>query len=122
MKARLFLLVIIAILLCGCGTSYYSTSSNQFSMGKTSYISNYRVLQTINTHFVLATDTKIVASPMIVAIRTSDEANPFYDNQMISGGFVMVDTYTYDTVPDENGRSRRKTVPLLIPKAEYQSK
>lgn len=31
----------------------------------------------------------------------------------------MVDTYTYETVPDHRGRFFEKTVPLVIPLEEY---
>ena len=121
MKARLFILSLIAYILCGCSVmsnSYTLPTSTQFAMGKGTYISNYRIIQTLNEHFALAADNR-VGSNMIIAVRTSGGFDPFYDEEIISGQFVMVDTYTYETVPDDNGRTRAKTVPLVVPRADY---
>lgn len=124
MKVRLLLLALVATILCGCGstTAYFSSSPNRFVMGKSTYITNYRVLQTINPHFALAIDNRMVTNRLVIAIRTSEQSDPFYDGQTISGSFVMVDTYTYETNPDEYGRTRVPTVPLVVPKDEYGSK
>lgn len=116
-KKRIIILAVVMAILSGCGLSYYSSSTtNKFAIGKTSHISNYRVLQAINKHFVLAIDDRIVVNPLVIAIKTSEGHSPFYDGQIISGWFEMTDTYTYETMPDENGRTRIKTVPLVIPK------
>ena len=95
-----------------------TVSRTNFSLGKTTRLYNFMVMQ-CSEHFALAMETKLVASPLIVAIKTSDSFEPFYDGKAISGYFVMIDTYTYETVPDENGRTRMKTVPLVVPREEY---
>ena len=111
----------IALLLCGCGPMRYTSSSAKFAVGKTSYISDYRVIQTLNAHFALAKDSRIVSNPLVIAIRTAEDADPFYDGQSISGQFVMVDTYTYETAASTAANIRMKTVPLVVPKKEYQT-
>lgn len=118
MKTKLLILALITAVLCGCGSSNRTTSTNQFSLGKYTYISNYYVLQTLDTHFALAADNR-ASSLVIVAIRTSDYFNPFYDKKRVDGWFVMVDTYTYETMPDKYGRTQIKTVPLVVPKDDY---
>ena len=57
---------------------------------------------------------------MVIAIRTSDKFYPVYDGEIISGAVVMTTTYTYETREDEHGRSRMKTVPVVIPLSEYK--
>ena len=120
MKARLFIVAIIATILCGCGsTASYSSSPHRFVMGRATFITNYRVFQTISPHFALAIDNRVVTNRLVIAIRTSEESDPFYDGQTIAGSYVMVDTYTYETNPDEYGRTRVPTVPLVVPRNEY---
>lgn len=123
MKTKLFLLTLAMAIFCGCSSSYsISTSPYQLAIGKKTYISNYRVIQTIDTHFALAVDSRIVDYPFVIAIKSSVEHAPFYDGQIITGSFVMIDTYTYETVPDKENRTFVKTVPLVIPKNEYNEK
>lgn len=121
MKRVFILLLLLAEILCGCSTTYSSTSSAKFSMGKTTYISNYRVMQTLNPHLVLAIDNRAVENKLIIAIQTASRSNPMYDEQIISGRFVMVDTFTYETTRDRYGRTTRKTVPLVVPEKDYKA-
>lgn len=118
MKIRLLILSICALILSGCVSSYMTLSTTNFELGKVTRLNNFLVFQSTE-HFALAAETKLVASPLIVAIRTSKYYEPFYDGKVIRGRFVMVDTYTYETVPDDNGRTRMKTIPLLVPFEEY---
>lgn len=121
-RKGLLILALFSIILSGCGTTMAVTNTNDFAVGKTTRISNYRVLQTLNSHFALALDESPTPNIMVVAIRTSENHSPFYDGQKIGGLFVMIDTYTYETNPDNNGVTRVKTVPLIIPKDDYSGK
>ena len=122
MKVRLLILTLFVAVLCSCGvpstTSYKipATPVNQFSMNKSTYVANYKVFQTLNERFALA---MAQGGNMVIAIRTSTDFDPFYDGMTITTNLVMVDTYTYETVPDENGRRSVKTVPLVIPRDDY---
>ena len=42
-----------------------------------------------------------------------------YDGRLLANDYVMIDTYTYTTYPDELGRTYSKTVPVVIPKEDY---
>lgn len=117
MKTKLFFLTLITVIICGCGSTINTTRPDSFSVGKYTYISNYYVFQTVDTHFALVADNR--PSRLIIAIRTSDYFNSFYDKKRIDGWFVMVDTYTYETVPDKYGRTQIKTIPLVVPKEDY---
>ncbi len=120
MKTRLLILTIIAAILCGCGPMQYSVNSNRFSLGKATYISDYRVIQTIDSHFALLVNMRNATSPFVIALRTSKAFEPFYDGQYFRGTVVMVDTYSYETRPDEYYRTMNKTVPLVVPKSDYE--
>ena len=116
MKTRLFIIALMTVVLCSCGSSIHPTNPNNFSIGKPTYISNYYVLQTLDAHFALVADN---TSRLIIAVNTSDSFHPFYDKEKVSGWFVMIDTYTYETVPDKYGRTFIKTIPLVVPKQDY---
>lgn len=81
-------------------------------MGKTTRISEYRVMQTLNSGFGLAINSKA----MVIAIKTSTKFYPIYDGETISGNVVMIDTYTYES------QMGMKTVPVVIPYSEYRDK
>jgi hypothetical protein len=114
--------VAVAVLLAtACGTSKYgikSTAPDDFKMGQSTWIFQYTVFQRLEPGFCLVESS---FSDQIIAVRAHEgfEYYPFYDKQLISGKYVMVDTYTYETVPDFRGRSFEKTVPLVIPLEEY---
>ncbi|MCR4860565.1 MAG: hypothetical protein K5910_07880 [Bacteroidales bacterium] len=116
-RVRLIVLAILAIVLCGCSTARYSTSSARFYPGKSTYITNYRIMRTISPHLALAVDNRPVDNKLVIAVRTSPGSGPLYDGQIISGRFVMVDTYTYT---EGFGRRNRITVPLVVPRADYR--
>ena len=80
-------------------------------------ISSFVVFQTLDSDFALAKNHN---SQMVIAIRSSKTFNPLFDGKVIRGPFVMADTYSYETVKDDHGRSSYKTVPLMIPAAEYK--
>lgn len=119
MKTKFLLLMVALFLLGGCGPSYYSTSTQRFSIGKTTYVTNYRVIFCYDAHFAIAMDNRIVVAPTAIAIKSSENFDPFYDGQIINGQFIMIDTYTYDARRDEDGNRNVKTLPLVVPKADY---
>ena len=59
---------------------------------------------------------------VLFAVSTSDSFDPLYDDLKISGEFVMIKTYTYETLEDEYGRTKIKTIPLVVPLRDYQEK
>lgn len=119
---RFLIVIAFALLICGCSSMRYTSSSAKFAIGKTSYISDYRVIQTLNAHFALVRDNRLVDNPLVIAIRTAEDSDIlFYDGQTISGQFVMIDTYTYETAASTAERIRMRTVPLVVPKKEYQT-
>lgn len=122
MKPRLILLALSILLISSCGISNTSSRSNSnqyFRIGKTSHITNFEVIQTLDKGFGLAMNPYTM---MVIAIRTSEKFYPIYDGEKIYGAVVMTTTYTYETREDEHGRTRTKTVPLVIPLSEYKGK
>lgn len=142
MKRALFLIIVaFAAILSSCGVSKSSTTAEptktislsrhssrtdglysknyvQFVLGKTVYVSNAFIIQTIDPHFgIAATPTGV-----IFAVSTSDSFDPIYDDLKVSGAFVMIKTYTYETAEDEYGRTRIKTIPQVVPLRDYQEK
>ena len=121
MRLKLFfLLSFCALLLSGCVAAIRTTTSPKFEIGRTTVVHNYRIIQTIDSHLALASDNDIVSNPVVIAIRSSNMT--LYDELKINGSFVMIDTYTYTTYPDAQGRIFQKTVPLVIPRDEYYGK
>ena len=121
MKLRTIIVAVAVLLATACGTSKYgikSTAPDDFKMGQSTWIFQYTVFQRLEPGFCLVESS---FSDQIIAVRAHEgfEYYPFYDKQLISGKYVMVDTYTYETVPDFRGRSFEKTVPLVIPLEEY---
>ena len=97
MKLRTIIVAVAVLLATACGTSKYgikSTAPDEFKVGYSTWI---------------------------IAVRAHEgfKYYPFYDDQLISGKYVMVDTYTYETVPDFRERVFERTVPLVIPLEEY---
>ena len=116
----IFLLPLIAILFCGCSSSYNGIKTlpyGTFEVGGATYLDGYKVFQTLTRNFGLARNDDF----MVVAIKSSSEFAPIYDGERLSGLVVMIDTYTYETVKDEHGRSTIKTVPLVVPHKEYKT-
>ncbi len=121
MKLRTIIVAVAVLLATACGTSKYgikSTAPDDFKMGQSTWIFQYTVFQRLEPGFCLVESS---FSDQIIAVRAHEgfEYYPFYDKQLISGKYVMVDTYTYETVPDFRGRVYEKTVPLVIPLEEY---
>ena len=121
MKLRTIIVAVAVLLATACGTSKYgikSTAPDDFKVGQSTWIFQYTVFQRLEPGFCLVESS---FSDQIIAVRAHEgfEYYPFYDKQLISGKYVMVDTYTYETVPDHRGRVFEKTVPLVIPLEEY---
>lgn len=96
----------------------YAKGDTQFVLDKTVTVINASIIQTINPHFGIAA----VPSGLIFAVSTSDSFDPLYDELRISGQFVMTQTYTYETRPDEYGRTKIKTIPVIVPLRDYKNK
>lgn len=96
----------------------YAKGDTQFVLDKTVTVINASIIQTINPHFGIAA----VPSGLIFAVSTSDSFDPLYDELRISGQFVMTQTYTYETRPDECGRTKIKTIPVIVPLRDYKNK
>ena len=121
MKIKTIMVALTILLATACGTSKYgikSTGPDDFKVGQSTWIFQYTVIQQLEPGFCLVESS---FSEQIIAVRAQKgfEYYPFYDNQLISGKYVMVDTYTYETVPDHRGRVFEKTIPLVIPLEEY---
>ena len=135
-RALLFILVTLSAILSSCSVTkkstniltlprntsrtdgLYSKNYVQFVLGKTVYVSNAFIIQTIDPHFgIAATPTGV-----IFAVSTSDSFDPIYDDLKVSGAFVMIKTYTYETWEDEYGRTKIKTIPLVVPLRDHQEK
>lgn len=96
----------------------YAKGDTQFVLDKTVTVINAYIIQTINPHLGIAA----VPSGLIFAVSTSDSFDPLYDELRISGQFVMTQTYTYETRPDEYGRTKIKTIPVIVPLRDYKNK
>lgn len=125
-------LIILSISVAGCSAANVATSTNVYPtylpynpqprVGYVTTIRNAEIFQTLGDHFALADWTLFNGSltrKLVVAIRCNDDDSPMYDGRVLSGEYVMVDTYTYTTYPDELGRTFSKTVPIVIPKEDY---
>lgn len=97
----------------------YSKNAPQFVLDKAVSIYDARIIQTINAHFGIAI---LPSSGLVFAVNTSDSFDPLYDDLKISGVFVMTQTYSYETREDEYGRSKIKTIPVVVPLRDYQKK
>lgn len=118
-----YLLVFIgAVAFVSC-SSLKTTTSLQYSqqprLGYVTYISQATVFQTLGEHFALVDYQYTIGKSIVLAMKTGEGDTPMYDDRVIGGDFVMIDTYSYTTVPDEYGRSSVKTVPLMLYKEEY---
>ena len=121
MKLKTIVMALAVLLATACGTSKYgikSTGPDDFKRGQSTWIYRYMVFQTLEPGLCLVRSS---FSEQIVAIRADENCKyyPFYDQQEISGKYVMVDSYTYETIPDLLGRRFERTVPLVIPLEEY---
>ena len=131
-------LLFLCISVAGCSAANVATTTNvatptnayptylpynpQPRVGYVTTIRNAEIFQTLEDHFALANWTLFYGSltrKLIVAIRCNEADSPMYDGRVLSGEYVMVDTYTYTTYPDELGRTFSKTVPIVIPREDY---
>jgi hypothetical protein len=135
--SRLFCVISLCVLfVVGCSVTIPSQTHNDQSpvsvksylpynvqpkVGHITMIRDALVFQVLEKHFALADVAmyNVGVSKMVVAIRMGEDDSPMYDSRVLSGEFVMIDTYTYTTVPDEYGRTFSKTVPVVIPRADY---
>lgn len=111
---------LLAIFACSCAVSTPSLKRDSFELFKTTSISDYVVFQTAeNGEFGLATNPY---NGMVIAVRSSSLFFPLYYQRAIKGMVIMIDTYSYETVPDEQGRTKRLTVPVVVPYREIKNK
>lgn len=73
-----------------------------------------RVFQTLDTNEALVWYSNYESNYNVAKVVTNKEV--LYDDLVLYGDFVIVDTYTYYTKNDV-----RKTVPVLMRRSEYQS-
>lgn len=86
----------------------------EFKVGWYTPIYNYRVLVIQEPNFFLAIDD-CVESPSVIAVSILDEEGPVYSNQPITGPYVMIDTYTYETQAHT-----QRTIPLVVSLKHYE--
>ncbi len=91
--------------------------SYQFQPGCVTSVYNAKVFQTLETKKIALAEYSNGSEHIIFAIKSNEVV--LYDELTFSGEFVMMDTYTYETYPDELGHTRIKTVPLVVSKSEY---
>ena len=121
-KVTLFFTAVTFFLLLVASCSVFSFNSSlkysyQFAPGQVTNVYNAKVFQTLDKDLALAKYKNGSNEEVVFAVRTDEVA--LYDGLIFSGDFVMVDTYTYETVPDIYGRSFMKTVPLVTTKSLY---
>lgn len=109
-KALLPLSVSILLLLSSCSIFTRASLSNA-SIGDKCYL-NATIFQAVNSHEALAT-TSQERNSIVVKLITSEDT--FYDGKRVSGTYIMVDTYTY-----ESKQETIKTVPVFIKVSEYK--
>lgn len=130
MKKIFFLLFSFLMLLSTTSClSLLSAAENNYEESK-SDISTYRfnqyeskylelkIFQTLNESEALATTKK----GDVVKIITKEDL--YYDGNVIKGKFVLIDTYTYQTVvkAGDTDEYKQKTVPVFIKASEYVGK
>lgn len=116
MKKFMFLIIGL-LLLSGCAAQKRLVRighSPEFRIDWYTPVKNYKVIQILDPNFFLAVDDAVVR-PSVMAVSIPDEEGPVYDGQKIEGLYVMIDTYTYETVSGEN-----KTVPLVVSIHHYE--
>ena len=116
---HLIMLLAVSLLLSSCGivTNTASTSNPNTigtKLGDRCNL-NLKVFQTLSRNEALCMEKSLYSSNDVYKIIT--ESNLLYDGQVISGRWVLVDTYTYETKDN-----RIKTVPVLMPLSEYKER
>lgn len=128
-KFFLFLFSFLMLLSTTSCLSLLSAAQDDYEESK-SDISTYRfknsdsrylelkIFQTLNEYEALATTTK----GDVVKIITNKDL--YYDGNVIKSRFVLIDTYTYQTVvkAGDTDEYRQKTVPVFIKSSEYNKK
>ena len=112
MKRKLLPLFSISILLLVSSCSIFTRASlSNATIGDKCYL-NATIFQAVNSHEALATTSRELNS-IVVKLITSEDT--YYDGKRVSGTFIMVDTYTY-----ESKQETIKTVPVFIKVSEYK--
>ena len=112
---HLIMLLTASLLLSSCGiVTNTGTVSTTTKLGDRCNM-ELKVFQTLSRSEALCMETRLYSSNDVYKIIT--ESNLLYDGQVISGTWVLVDTYTYET-KDE----RIKTVPVFMPLSEYKER
>ena len=109
------LVLALILFVCLLNTSCSSTNHVPSSQVKFLYV---KVFQTLSRTEALARCRDNYGfSGDVVKVISYDE--PLFDGKELRGGFVFLTTYSYETVPDEYGRTFMKTVPVYINRFEY---
>ena len=109
MKKLLSLLSISILLLASSCSVFTRASLSHATIGDKCHF-NATIFQAVNSHEALATTSRDPSS-IVVKLITSEDT--YYDGKIVSGTFIMVDTYTY-----ENKQETIKTVPVFIKASE----
>ena len=116
MKKKLLLLLSISILLFASSCSVFTrTSLSHATIGDTCYL-RVKIFQALNSHEALAKSNE--NNSIVVKLITTEDA--FFDGKVLSGEYIMVDTYTYTYKPDTKKETEEyvKTVPVFIKASE----
>ena len=111
MKRAIILLSTTLLLLSSCSV-FTRVSLSNASIGDKCYL-NATIFQAVNSHEALATTSRELNSIVVKLITTEDT---YYDGKRVSGNFIMVDTYTY-----QSKQETIKTVPVFIKVSEYNT-
>ena len=110
---NLIMLLAVSLLLSSCGIFSIGAASGKQLGDKCDL--KLEVFQTLSRNEALCMEKSLYSSNDVYKIIT--ESNLLYDGQVISGRWVLVDTYTYETKDN-----RIKTVPVLMPLSEYKER
>ena len=101
MKKILLLSISILLFASSC-TVFTRTSLSHATIGDKCYL-RVKIFQAFNSHEALAKGNE--NNSIVVKLITTEDT--FYDGKVLSGEYIMVDTYTYTYKPDTKKRNRR---------------
>ena len=115
-KTTLFFSAVLFLMITSCTTLETVTPLYNSSIGDKCDI-NVKIFQAFNSHEALAKG--FGSNDIVVKLITTEDT--FYDGKILSGRYVMVDTYTYTHKNDGKKDSEEyiKTVPVFIKVSEY---
>ncbi len=107
---KLFAILFVALLIfSSCDAPYYATEDDTSTTYTSKQNLSVKIFQTLDKNSALARTSDYD----VVKLVTMEEM--YYDGKKITGTFVLVDTYTYETKKGDY-----KTVPVYIRYSEYK--